>query len=112
MSTPLPLKQEEKTFAMLAHLLAIFTGFIGPLIIWLIKKDESAYVDRHGKEALNFQISIAIYSIISAILTFIVIGVILLIAVGVINLIFVITATVKANNGEEYRYPLCIRFIK
>lgn len=112
------LTQEEKTFGMLAHLTALagfiipFGSILGPLVIWLIKKDQSAWVDKQGKESLNFQISILIYGIVAAILTLIVIGVFLAIAVGIFWLVMVIMATVKVNNGEDFEYPLCIRFIK
>ncbi|MDW7739128.1 MAG: DUF4870 domain-containing protein [Bacillota bacterium] len=118
MTNGIQLTQEEKTFGMLAHLAALagfiipFGNIIGPLVVWLIKKDQSAWVDKQGKESLNFQISITIYAIVAGILTIIVIGVLLLIAVGIFSLIMIIIATVKTNNGEDYQYPLCIRFIK
>lgn len=103
---------------MLCHLLA-FSGFIipfgsilGPLVMWLIKKDQSPFVNDQGKESLNFQISIVIYSLVAAILCLIFIGFLLLIAIGIVWLIFVIMASVKANEGKMYRYPLTIRFIK
>ncbi len=118
MTNGTPLTQDEKTFGMLAHLSALagyiipFGNIIGPLIIWLIKKDQSAWVDMQGKEALNFQISITIYAIVAGILTLILIGVLLLIAVGVFSLVMIIIASVRANNGEMYQYPLTIRFLK
>jgi uncharacterized protein len=112
------LTAEEKTFGMLAHLTAL-AGFIipfgfvlGPLVIWLMKKDQSEWVDKQGKEALNFNISIAIYGIVAGILTLIVIGLFLAIAVGVFWLVMVIMATVKVNNLEDFQYPLTIRFMK
>ena len=114
-----PLTQDEKTFGMLVHLTALaqfiiptFGNIIGPLVIWLIKKDQSAWVDKQGKEALNFQISITIYTFVSFILAFILIGIPLLIAIGIFWLVMVIIASIKANEGEDYRYPLSIRFIK
>jgi uncharacterized Tic20 family protein len=103
---------DDKTMALLAHLGGIFFGFIPSLIIWLVKKDESPYVDEQGKEALNFQIFIAICYFVSAILIVVLIGVLLLIVVGIFDLIFCIIAAVKASNGENYRYPLTVRFIK
>lgn len=99
-------------WAMLCHLLAIFTGFIAPLIIWLIKKGEDPFVDHHGKEALNFQITVAIALIISWLLCFVCVGVVLLPAVWIADLVFLIIAAIKANNGEAYRYPVSIRLIK
>lgn len=112
------LTQDDKTFGMLAHLAALagfvipFGNLIGPLVIWLIKKDQSAWVDKNGKEALNFQISITIYAIVSGILTIILIGILLLIAVGVFSLVMIIIASVRVSNGEDFKYPLCIPFIK
>lgn len=98
--------------AMLCHLLAIFTGFLGPLIIWLIKKDDAPFVDRNGKEALNFQLTVLIAMLVSGLLSFVCIGFLLMLVVWILDLIFCIVAAVKTSRGEEYRYPLTIRFIK
>ncbi|MCR2807862.1 DUF4870 domain-containing protein [Paenibacillus soyae] len=113
-----PVSNEERTYGMLCHILA-FSGFIvpfgtiiGPLIMWLIKKDQSAFINDQGKEAVNFQISCAIYAIVGAVLCLIVIGVFLLIALGIFWIIFVIIGSVKANEGKLYRYPMTLRFIK
>jgi uncharacterized Tic20 family protein len=106
------INKDARTFAMLAHLLAIFTCFLGPLVIWLVKKDEHPYVDEQGKEALNFQITVAIAYIAAGLLTLACIGFLLLPAVAILDLIFCIMACVKVNNGEHYRYPITIRFIK
>ena len=107
------------TWCMLCHLTSLaayigipFGNIIGPLIIWLIKKDEFPLVDEQGKESMNFQISLTIYAIISGILCFIIIGIPMLIALIIIHIVFVIKATIKANNGETYQYPLTIRLIK
>ncbi len=103
---------------MLCHLsaLAVFIfpllgNIFGPLIVWLVKKDESHFVDDQGKESLNFQITFTIFCIFSGILTVIFIGIILLIALGIAFLILVIIAAVKANEGEKFRYPFTIRLI-
>lgn len=104
--------KDAKTMALLCHILAIFTGFLGPLILWLVKKNDDAFIDAHGKEALNFQITVVIAIIVSWLLCFIVIGCVLLPAVGICNLVFCIIAAMKANSGELYRYPVSIRFIK
>ena len=108
---------QERTWGMLAHLAAL-AGFIiplgniiGPLVVWLIKKDESPFVDDQGKESLNFQISITIYCIVAAILIVIVIGIFLLIGLAILDLVLIIIAAVKANTGEKFRYPLTIRLI-
>ena len=98
--------------AMLCHILAIFTGFLGPLIIWLIKKDDSPFVDRHGKEALNFQLTILIAWVASGLLAFVCIGFILMPVIGIVDLVLCILAAVKSSRGEDYRYPINIRFVK
>jgi len=112
-------ENQSRMWATFCHLAAI-SGFIvtplgfilGPLIIWLIKKDEFEFVNEHGKEAVNFQISMIIYFIIAAILILVFIGFILLGILTILDIIFIIIASVKANNGEHYRYPITIRFIK
>jgi len=111
-------EKDARTWAMLCHIGA-FAGYIipfghiiAPLVIWLIKKDESPFVDDQGRESLNFQISMSIYAIIALLLTLVVIGVVLLIAVVIFDVIMVIIAAVRANTGERYRYPLCMRFVK
>ncbi len=109
---PPQISKDAINMAMLCHLLAIFTGFLGPLIIWLIKKDDAPFVNDQGKEALNFQITVLIAMIVSGLLTFICIGFVLMPAVWVVDLIFCVIATIKASRGEAYRYPLSIRFIK
>lgn len=112
------LTKDAKTFGMLCHLLA-FAGFviplgniIGPLVIWLMKKDEFPFVDDQGKESLNFQISLIIYALISGVLIIVVIGIFLLIAIGIFMIVMVIIATIRANEGQKYRYPLTIRLLK
>ena len=88
-----------------------FGNIVGPLVVWLVMKDEMPFVDDQGKEALNFQISLTIYAVVSGILILVLIGILLLFAVFIFGLVMVITASVKANSGEVYRYPLCIRFL-
>jgi hypothetical protein len=111
-------ESQERTWGMLCHLSALagfiipFGNIIGPLLIWLIKKDESSFVDDQGKEALNFQISITIYCLIAAMLILIIIGIFLLIGLGILALVLIIVASVKTNSGEKFRYPLTIRLIQ
>ena len=108
-------KVEDKdacNFAMLCHLLGIFTCIVGPLIVWLVKKDSHTFIDKHGKAALNWQISVLIYAFVSSMLVIIFIGVIMLLALGIINLIFCVVAALKARDGLAYSYPLAIKFIK
>ncbi|MBW2469340.1 MAG: DUF4870 domain-containing protein [Deltaproteobacteria bacterium] len=86
-------------------------NFIGPFVVWQLKKNESELVADQAKEALNFQISLFIYMLISAVLMLIIIGIFLLIGFAIFGLIMVIVAGVKANQGEFYRYPMCLRLI-
>ncbi|MHC4623710.1 MAG: DUF4870 domain-containing protein [Planctomycetota bacterium] len=116
---PAEVSKDARMWAMFCHLagLALFIlpgigNVVGPLIFWQIKKDEFAFVDNQGKEAVNFQISMSIYGAVAGLLCFACVGVFLLPAVVVVDLVFLLIAAVKANNGESYRYPLCIRFIK
>lgn len=100
---------DEKTLALLSHVLTIIAPILAPLIIYLIKKNESAFVEAHAKESLNFQISLAIISII---LVLTIVGILLLWIIGIAALVLVIVATIKASEGKLYRYPFCIRLIK
>ena len=107
--------QEDKTMALVAHLLGIVTSFVGPLIIWLINKDKNpnSFVVDQSKEALNFQITLVIVYVIGIILSVILIGALInLLAWLACGLILAIIAAVKANNGEAYRYPFAMRLIK
>ncbi|MFN0109168.1 MAG: DUF4870 domain-containing protein [Blastocatellia bacterium] len=109
---------EEKTWGMLAHLSALlgylilpFGNIIAPLVIWLVKKDQSQFVADQAKESLNFQISLMIYAVIAGVLVLVVIGIFLLIALYIFGLVMTIVGSVKANNGVQYRYPFTIRLI-
>jgi uncharacterized protein len=111
--------KEELNWAMACHLVALsgfvipFGTIIGPLIVWLIKKDTMPLVDQHGKEALNFQITVMIAFIISAILMFVFIGFLLMAIVAIGALVLTIMAAVKVANGQvDYRYPWTLRLIK
>jgi uncharacterized protein len=103
---------DEKTLAILSHILTFVGGFIAPLIIYLIKKDESEFVSDHAKESLNFQITLCICFIISFILMIILIGIFLVWILGILDLILVIIATIRASEGKLYRYPFNFRLIK
>ncbi len=85
---------------------------MGPLIIWLLKKDTDPYVDEQGKESVNFQISVAIYAIICLVLMLVVIGIFLFAIVAIGSLVLTIIGTIKASKGEPWKYPLTIRLIK
>jgi len=99
---------EDRTWAMLAHLSPLLLGFIGPLVIWLIYKDKSAFINDQAKEALNFQLAVMIVALICAATC---IGAILLPVLGVGALVYSILAGVEANKGVYYRYPYTIRMI-
>jgi len=111
--------QDSRRWAMITHLSALiayvgvpFGHIAGPLILWIIKKDRSPFIDDQGKEAVNFQISMTIYALISAALTLVLIGFVLLAILVVLDIILIIIAAVQANSGQAYRYPLTIRFLK
>ncbi len=106
--------QEQRTMAMLAHVLGIFTGFIAALVIWLINKDkpDQAFVIDQAKESLNFQITMAIGWVAASALTLVLIGFLLYPVLLIVNLILCIMAGMKANEGVEYRYPFALRLIK
>jgi uncharacterized protein len=101
---------KDNTLKILTHILGLITGFIGPLIILLASEDK--HDKEHSKKSLNWQISVAIYSIVSVALMFILIGIPIFIALYILNLIFCIMATVKASNNELWDYPLAIKFLK
>ena len=110
--------KQERNWAMFCHLAALsgylipFGFIIGPLVIWLLKKEEYPLVDDQGKEAINFQITMTICFIVSALLVLVLIGILLLLALAIFNIIMIIVATIKANDGVRYRYPFAIRLIK
>jgi uncharacterized Tic20 family protein len=109
----------ERTWVVACHAAALL-GFIAPgaghilpvLLVWLMKRGESPAVEEHGKESLNFQISMLLYSIIAGILCLLLIGFALLVILHVVNLILVIIASMKASEGTLYRYPLTLRLLK
>lgn len=111
------LTSEEKTLSVLSHLSPLIGHFIVvghllvPLVILLWKGKESDYIDYHAREALNFQISMTIYWIITVVLCFVLIGFLIALGLLIFELIVIIMAAVKASDGEPYRYPLCIRFL-
>ena len=108
-STP---TKDEINLALLAHLLGIFTSFVGALLLWLVKKDESAFVGENALEALNFQITVAIGYVICMMLTLVLIGALLLPLLILANVIFCVLAAVAASKGTTYRYPIALRLLK
>jgi len=104
---------DERTLGILSHILSIVpgVGILGPLIIFLIKKD-SQFVGENAKESLNFQITVYLAAIVSGILMFLYIGILLIGVVGIIDFVLVIIATIKASENKIYRYPFNLRLIK
>jgi uncharacterized Tic20 family protein len=117
---PIPSTSSDvRTWNVLCHASALI-GFLvpwaghilGPLIVWLAKRGDSAEIDAHGKESLNFQISMLIYNLIAGILCLVLIGFVILLILHILNLVLVIVASIQASEGKFYRYPLAIRLIK
>jgi uncharacterized Tic20 family protein len=109
---------QVRTWCVLCHasaLLGLFFHFLGhifgPLIVWLVKRGDSAEIDAHGKESLNFQLSMLIYDAVAVVLCIVLIGIPILILLWVLNTVLVIVASIKASEGQLYRYPLTIRLI-
>lgn len=103
---------DARTYVTIAHAGNIIFPAVAPLIMWLIGKDKSRFVDTEAKEALNFGILAMIVYVVSSFLVFIIIGVFTWLAMAVIALIFGIQGAMKANKGESYRYPFSLRLVK
>ncbi len=111
-SLPSPLSPaDEKLWATLIHVGALFFNFLVPLIGYLVLKDRGPFVRAHAATALNFQLTLLIAYAVGSILTVVLIGFFILAAVWVLNVVFCIVAAVKANRGDWYRYPLTITFV-
>jgi uncharacterized protein len=111
--------RDVRTWKVLCHATALVGFFVpwaghilGPLIVWLAKRGDSPEIDEHGKESLNFQISMLIYNVIGALLCLVLIGFIILPILHILNLVLVIVASIQASEGKFYRYPMTIRLIK
>jgi uncharacterized Tic20 family protein len=112
------LSQDEKNWGMFCHV-AVFAGcivplgnIIGPLVIWLIKKDQYGFVDYNARQALNFQITLLIAMLVSALLAFVLIGILMLIGIGIFALVVTIRAIIESGRGNYYTYPCSIKFIR
>jgi uncharacterized Tic20 family protein len=113
------LSRETRKWAMLCHLIALVgllgngVGFLlGPLVVWLLKKEDDPFIDEQGKEAVNFQITMFIAALICAPFVLVLIGILFLILIGLLMTILPIIGAIKANEGEHYRYPISFRFLK
>jgi uncharacterized protein len=107
---------DARNWGAIAHLSAFvqFVGipaFVGPLVVWLARKDGDPYAEEQAKEALNFNISMAIYFVMSIVAILLLVGIILVPIVAISWFVLVIVATIKAANGEDYRYPFTMRFV-
>jgi uncharacterized protein len=118
-SPPPSTSSDVRTWNVLCHATALAGFFVpwaghilGPLIVWLAKRGDSAEIDAHGKESLNFQISMLIYNVVAGILCLVLIGFVILGILHILNLVLVIVASIQASEGKFYRYPLAIRLIK
>jgi uncharacterized protein len=116
-ASPPAIPSEDRNWAMGAHLSAflaayIALGFLGPLVVLLVRGDRSPFVRQHAVEALNFNLTVLIYVAISVILAILLIGILMLVALGILYVVAVIIGAVRASSGEPYRYPLTIRFVK
>jgi uncharacterized Tic20 family protein len=112
------ISSDIRTWAMFTHLSALlayigvpFGHIVGPLIIWLVKKDDDPFINSHGRESLNFQLSITLYTGIAFLLMFAIVGFVLLPVVLGMHVVLCILAALRANDGQLYRYPLTIRFL-
>jgi len=108
-----------RTWTVLCHASALAGFFVpwachilGTLIVWLVKRGDSTEIDEHGKESLNFQISMLIYNLIAGVLCLVLIGFVILGILHILNLVLVIVASIQASEGKLYRYPITIRLIK
>lgn len=111
-NAPQPLRpDEEKTWAIVAHLLPFVFSFLAPLVVWLVFKGRGAYLEHQAKESLNFQITLLIVMIVGGILSIVGIGILIVIAAGIGALVLQIMAAVAASKFEWYRYPVSIRFV-
>lgn len=110
--TPLAPSRDECNLAMLVHLLGIFSGFIGPLIMWLVKRNEASFVGEQANEALNFQITVALSLFASVLLSILIIGAFLIPLLLIANFVFCILAAMAASKGRRYRYPISLRLVR
>lgn len=104
--------EDQRLWATLVHVGGIFLGFVSPLIGYLALKDRGAFIRNHTATALNFQLTMLIAYIVGCILLIIVVGILVIIAVAIVWIIFSILAAIAANNGQPYKYPLSIEFVR
>jgi uncharacterized Tic20 family protein len=112
------LSEKERNWSMICHLSAFasyffpFGGIIGPLICWLSKRDESVWINLNGRNALNFNLSILLYTVLAIPLCFIIIGIPIIMALATLKIVCIIIGSIKASKGQLFKYPLSIPFIQ
>jgi len=110
--------QSERDWAMFCHLSAFagyffpFGGIIGPMVCWISRKQESAWVDINGKASLNFQLSMLMYTVLAIPLCFIIIGIPIIMFLAILELVCIVVAAIKAAKGEYFKYPISIPFVQ
>lgn len=111
--TPQPLSpSDEKLWATLIHVGGILFSFLPAVIGYIVLKDRGPFIREHTTTALNFQLTLLIASVVGGVLTLVLVGFLILIAAGILNVVFSIIAAIAANNGQGYRYPLSITFVR
>src|SRR5262245_16419219 len=114
---PAAISKEQRNWAMLAHLSGLLSfatligGLAAPFVLWLLRKDDMNFAADQAKEALNFQITVFLAMLVSAVLCLILIGFLLLTILAIADIVFIVIATVKAGEGVAYRYPFCLRLV-
>ncbi|WDI44218.1 DUF4870 domain-containing protein [Bremerella sp. P1] len=104
--------QDDRNMALLCHILGLLTNVFGPLILWILMKDKSPFVDFHGKQAINFQITLILAYMASGVMMCVYIGILLAMATFAIQVIFTILPAMKAYEGERYVIPVAIPFLR
>lgn len=107
-----PVTDNERILGVLSHVLTFVAWIFAPLIIYLLKQDESEFVKIHAKESMNFQLTIMLYYFIAFLTLILLIGILLFVIIGIFHVILVIVATIRAADEQLYRYPFTIRFIQ
>lgn len=109
---PSGVSQDDRNMALLCHILGLITNVFGPLILWVLMKDKSSFVDFHGKQAINFQLTLILAYMASGVLVCVYIGILLIMATFAIQVIFTILPAIKAYEGEDYVIPVAIPFLR
>ncbi|GAA4429713.1 MULTISPECIES: DUF4870 domain-containing protein [Bremerella] len=104
--------QDDRNIALLCHILGFFTWIVGPVVLWLLMKEKSSFIDFHGKQAINFQITLSIFYIGSGVLFCVYIGILTFLATFVLQIVFTVLACMKAYEGDYYNIPVAIPILR